>query len=82
MTEEQAIAAIQTATPNPNNFVRRGRGYVDWKFSEVALYLGYQAAEEYVATVRRWHDFETKFAECELIKSHSRFLELATKKQI
>lgn len=70
-----AVAALQALQPNPDMFRRKGRGYVDWKFSEVCEYLGYPAALEYVHTMHRWYDFETKYRDCELQNTYLRYLE-------
>lgn len=72
----EAVARIRAMQPDRTRFVVRRRGYVDWKFGELAAYLGYQAAGEYVETVRRWYDFE-KYRDCLLITTHDAFLEAA-----
>lgn len=69
------IDTLQTLAPNPAKFQRKGRGYVDWKFSEVCAYLGYQAALEYVATMQRWHDFDKKYTDCELNTTYLRYVD-------
>ena len=76
MHDTEAIQAIKNAQPNPQYFIRRGRGYVDWKFSEVCMYLGYAATLEYIASMHRWHDFEAKYSTCLLIDTHTKFKDL------
>lgn len=74
MHDTEAIEAIKNAQPNPQYFIRRGRGYVDWKFSEVCMYLGYAATLEYIASMHRWHDFAAKYKECLLQTTYLRYL--------
>lgn len=73
MNELEAIQTLINAQPNPKNFIHRGRGYVDWKFSELCLYHGYQSAKEYVFTMRRWHNFETHYSNCLLETTYVAF---------
>lgn len=74
ITPEAAISIIKAMRPDTTKFQVRRRGYVDWKFGELAAYLGYQGAVDYVASVRRWIDFD-KYEESLLITSHTAFLE-------
>lgn len=76
-TQAADIENIIAAKANPAKFIRQGRGYIDWQFSQVALYLGYDSAKEYVATVKRWHDYDKNYTDCRLITTHTRFLEAA-----
>lgn len=69
------VAIITAFTPDPTKWRRVGRGYVDWKFGQVAEYLGYQAAVDYVNTMRRWHDFEAKYQDCTLNTTYTAFCE-------
>lgn len=71
--QDTLLQQVLTAQPDPTKWIRRGRGYVDWSFSQVAQYLGYTAALEYVGTMHRWHDFEARYKECELEKSYQRY---------
>jgi hypothetical protein len=73
MDELQAIQTILQAKPNPKNYITRGRGYVDWKFSELAIYQGYQAATEYVKSMRSWYNFNTHYSDCLLETSYCAF---------
>lgn len=60
------VTTIKNFQPDPTKFRKQGRGFVDWKFGQVAEYLGYAGAVEYVETMRRWWDFEQKYTECTL----------------
>jgi hypothetical protein len=71
--QDQAIQTILNATGNRQNFIKRGRGYVDWKFSELCLYNGYKAAKDYVISMRSWHDFQKKYSTCLLETSYVAF---------
>lgn len=73
-----AIAHIRALQPDPAKFIRWGRGFVDWKFSQVAAYLGYHAARDYAERMRRWHDYRTKYQGCTLDKTFQDFLEAET----
>jgi hypothetical protein len=68
------VETIKAFTPDPTKFRQHGRGYVDWRFGQVAEYLGYEGAIEYVATMRRWHDFK-KFEDCTLNQTFIAFQE-------
>jgi hypothetical protein len=72
-TPTECITALQQLPPNPTKWLKKGRGYVDWKFSEVCQYLGYTATLEYVHSMHRWHDFEAKYKECELQTTYTRY---------
>ena len=69
---------IKAFTPDPCKFRQHGRGYVDWKFGQVAEYLGYQGALEYVQTMQRWYNFHTAYSDCLLNTSFMAFKEAET----
>lgn len=81
MENKDPVSTIKAFTPDPTKWRRIGRGYIDWKFGQVAEYLGYQGAVDYVATMRRWHDFDKNYTECLLNTSFTAFQE-AQKEQI
>ena len=75
-TAIEAVKHIMGQTGDPTKFRRRQRGYVDWKFGELAEYLGFTGAEQYVLTVRRWYDYESKYkGACLLDETYSAFAE-------
>lgn len=70
-----ALHHIRALTPDPTKFIRpTARGYVDWKFSQVAAYLGYPAARQYAEAMRRWHDYADKYRGCILDQTFTDFL--------
>lgn len=73
-TAQDAIEQIRAMQPDPSRFIQTQRGFVDWKFSQVAAYLGYERAREYAETVRRWHDYEGKYKGCLLDITYQDFL--------
>lgn len=78
--EPNAVAVIKAMTPDSTKFLNRKRGFVDYKFSELARYKGYEAACTYAESVLRWHDAD-KFAEAILLTSYAAFKE-AEQKQL
>ncbi|HRI61223.1 MAG TPA: hypothetical protein PK228_15895 [Saprospiraceae bacterium] len=74
MTPAQAVAHIKAQTGDPARFRVRKRGYVDWKFGEVAEYLGYTAARAYAETMCRWYDYKEKYQDSLLDKTYQDFL--------
>lgn len=73
-TARQALDHIRAMQPDPSKFIRWGRGFVDWKFSQVAAYLGYAKAREYAEAMRRWHDYHSKYEGCPLDRTFQDFL--------
>lgn len=70
--DAQAVETIKNFTPDASKFLVRNRGFVDYKFSELARYRGYQAACVYAESVLLWHDIE-KYRDCLLITSYEAF---------
>lgn len=70
--DAKAVAEIKAMQPDTTKFLIRQRGFVDYKFSELARYRGYQAACIYAESVLRWHDIE-KYRDCLLITSYEAF---------
>lgn len=76
MTEKQiALERIRAMQPDPARFIQWGRGFVDWKFSQVCAYLGYEKGRAYAEAMRRWHDYHTKYRDCNLDKSFQDYLD-------
>lgn len=75
MTAAQAVAHIKAQTGDSSRFRTRQRGYVDWKFGELAEYLGYTAARDYAERMRRWYDFQSKYEGCLLETTFEAFLQ-------
>lgn len=51
---------------------------MDWSFLEVCEYLGYAGALDYVGSMHRWYNYETKYAgKCLLDISHKNFIQHA-----
>lgn len=73
-TAREALDHIRSLQPDPSKFIQWGRGYVDWKFSQVAAYLGYAKARDYAETMRRWHDYKEKYQGCPLDRTYQDFL--------
>lgn len=73
-TASEALATIRALQPDPTKFIRYGRGFVDWKFSQVAAYLGYTQAREYAEAMRRWHDYRSKYQGSTLDRTYQDFL--------
>lgn len=71
----EAIARIRAMQPDPRRFIQHGRGFVDWKFSQVCAYLGYEKGREYAESMRRWCDYPTRYEGCNLDKSFQDFLD-------
>lgn len=78
MTPAEAVAHIKSQTGDPNRFRIRQRGYVDWKFGELAEYLGYAAALDYARRMRRWYDYAQKYQGSLLDTTFEAFLEAET----
>lgn len=74
MTPIEAVVHIKSQIGNPAKFKVRKRGYVDWKFGELCEYQGFARAREYIESVRRWHDFESKYTDCLLETTYEAFL--------
>jgi len=74
MSDENPVTVIKNFQPDPTKFRQQGQGFVDWKFGQVAEYLGYAEAVRYVETMRRWWDFELKYTNCLLNTSYEAFL--------
>lgn len=53
---QAALAHIKSCTGDPTRFKVRARGYIDWKFGELAEYMGYEAALQYAESAIRWYD--------------------------
>lgn len=70
----QYITKVKNSKPNQQKFVTRKRGFVDYKFSELADYLGFDGAVDYAETVRRWFDF-ANYKNCMLEKTYQAFLD-------
>ena len=71
-----AVAHIKACKPNSLKFIIRSRGTVDWKFGELAEYIGYEAARAEVEHKRRmWYDWEEKYSDCLLNTTYTAFLE-------
>ncbi len=70
-----AVILIRSMQPDVTKFCHRQRGFVDWKFGELAAYKGYCGALEYVQSVLHWVDFEKKYADCLLITTFRAFQE-------
>lgn len=72
----EAITHIRQQTGDPYKFQIRQRGFVDFKFGELAEYLGYQGAVDYVTRMRTmWHDYEKKYqGQCLLDTTYTDFL--------
>lgn len=71
-TLAEAVEYIRSQRGDTSLFKVRKRGYIDWKFSELAAYKGYDAAIQYADSVLRWFDAE-KYADCLLITSYNAF---------
>lgn len=74
----EAAAQIRAMQPDPTKFIRVGRGYVDWKFSQVAAYLGFEGARAYAESMRGWHDYERKYKGCLLDSTYADFIQAET----
>lgn len=76
MNAAEAISHIKMQTGDAKKFQIRQRGYVDWKFGELAEYMGYSAALDYVTLMRsKWYDYETKYqGQCLLDTTYTDFL--------
>ncbi len=75
LTAAEAVAHIRAQTGDTSKFKTRQRGYVDWKFGEVAEYLGFTRAEQYAISVRNRFDFQANYSECLLETTYTAFLE-------
>jgi hypothetical protein len=76
LTPTEAVAHIMRQVGDPTKFRNRHRGFVDWKFGELAEYRGYQGALDYVATMRRWYNYATAYkGQCLLDESFELFQE-------
>jgi hypothetical protein len=73
-TDTKAAAQIRAMQPDSSRFIQQGRGYVDWKFSQVAAYLGFEGAQYYAEAMRRWHDYHSKYEGCTLDRTYQDFL--------
>lgn len=71
---EDAVNYIKSQYGDPKRWKVRQRGFIDWKFGELAEYKGFQAAVAYAESVRLWYDFE-KYNNCLLEQTYAAFLE-------
>lgn len=75
LTPEDAVQHILSQQGDRTKWRCRKRGYVDWKFGEVAEYMGYLDAVEYVRTMRRWYNYEEQYkGQCLLDTSYNQFI--------
>lgn len=56
MSPQEAVAHIKAQTGDPSRFKVRSRGYIDWKFGELAEYMGYEQALRYADACIKWPD--------------------------
>lgn len=56
MSTAEAVAYIKSQTGDPSRFKVRARGYIDWKFGELAEYMGYAEALRYADACIKWPD--------------------------
>jgi len=75
MTAADAVAHIRAQVGDTTKFRTRHRGYIDWKFGELAEYLGYAAALDYARRMRIWYDYQQKYQGCLLDTTFEAFLE-------
>lgn len=54
LSPEQAVSRIRAAKPDPTKFKIRHRGFIDWKFGELAEYKGFEAAVQYAEAAAAW----------------------------
>lgn len=74
LTPAEAVAHITSQLGDPSKYRQRQRGFVDWKFGELAEYKGYQGALDYVATMRRWYNYTANYkGQCLLDQSFELF---------
>ena len=69
------VHRIKSYTGNPERFIPQGRGFVDWRFGQVAEYLGFERAQAYAESMRRWYNFESHYTDCLLNTTYEAFLE-------
>lgn len=74
LSPEKAVHYIKSQCGNSSRFKIRARGFIDWKFGELAEYKGYTGATQYAEAVLAWHDFD-KYRDCLLVTSYTAFLE-------
>lgn len=76
LSSAAAVAYIKAQIGDNSKFKVRNRGFVDWKFGELAEHKGYIEAVRFIESVRRWHDYDEKYkGECLLDKTYTAFLE-------
>lgn len=73
MTLPEIVHAIQSLQPTPSAFIQQGRGFVDWDFSQVCAYIGFEAAERYALNMRRWYDYQRRYKGCNLDVTYSEY---------
>jgi hypothetical protein len=74
---------IRACKADPSKWIERKRGFIDWKFSEVAEYLGYDDAHEYCQKMMRWYDYAKKYqGRCLLDVSYHQFLNHQSKLEL
>ena len=56
MTTAEAIQHIQSQKGDPSKFKIRHKGFIAWKFGELAEYKGYEAAVQYAEAAAKWAD--------------------------
>lgn len=71
-SDAKAVETIKNFTADPSCFLVRTRGFLDYKFSELARYRGYEGACQYAESVLRWHDAD-KFSDTILVTSYAAF---------
>lgn len=74
MSPNAAIDHIKSQRGNQDKFKLRARGYVDWKFGELAEFLGFEKARHYAEAAMRWPD-AGRLESCLLFETYRAFAE-------
>lgn len=71
MTAAEAVSLIRAAKPDPTKFKIRARGFIDWKFGELAEFKGFAGAVMYAESAAGWVD--KKATDSLLLKTYAAF---------
>ena len=74
MSPKEAIAHIKAQQGDQDKWMLRARGYVDWKFGELAEFMGFEKARHYALAAMRWPDV-SRFEGCLLFETYKAFAE-------
>lgn len=80
LSAADAVAYIQSQTGDNSKWRLLRNGFIDWKFGELAEFMGYTAARAYAESAIRWADGKARGSTLE--ETYLAFLEATNPLQI